>query len=93
MMIELKDMLFKMLYGWIIAISSSRFADFVEFMDIFLFPLPKRVFFSCILLVYLGCADCFTYKNKEIIIFVLIIIIIFFFFSLGFSVCLLFLTS
>jgi hypothetical protein len=45
-------------------LSVVLFADFVEFMDIFLFPLPKRVFFSCILLVYLGCADCFTYKNK-----------------------------
>jgi hypothetical protein len=45
MVVELTDILFKILYDWMVVINSSRFAKFEEFLDLFIyFSLLKSAF-------------------------------------------------
>jgi hypothetical protein len=56
MVVELTDILFKILYDWMVVINSSRFAKFEEFLDLFIFPYLNRRFF-CLLICLGGCAS------------------------------------
>lgn len=44
LVVELKDIMFKILYEWITTTSSSRFSNFLEFLDLCCFSFPKWVF-------------------------------------------------
>jgi hypothetical protein len=53
MVVELKDKLFKTLYGWMATINSSHYSNFLEFMY-----LCSSSYVGCILHVYLSAPFC-----------------------------------
>jgi hypothetical protein len=71
--VALKDILFKILYGWIVAINSSHFANFVEFLNVFL-SLSLSECFSCILLVCNKIDLLIKKKKRFTLIFQMIVL-------------------
>jgi hypothetical protein len=55
MVVELENIPFKTLYGWMVAINRSSFSNFLEYMDL-CYSLPKGCF-SCNFRAYLGFAS------------------------------------
>jgi hypothetical protein len=64
--IELKTIMFKSIYVWMIDYNSACFSNFLEFMDLY-----SSSSSFCVSLVYLGCTLCafiFLYKKKILLI-------------------------